>query len=87
MGRLIPIGTRIIRKGYPHCAYHDKRGTVVEHDLNESNVGGCRYNIVRFDCDYLDGESMGKTKWVEGHMGVVPLDTISKLGEIADGEG
>ena len=78
---LLPLGTRIIRTGFPPDPWHGMKGTVVGWDLNERNRRGnnspLRYNLVKFD------NRANRVSWVEGHAGVVPLTAIELLGELA----
>lgn len=59
----------------------------MSHDLNERNHSAknprpLRYNLVRFDlCPNQ------RVSWVEGHAGIVPLDAIDKLADLAPGAG
>lgn len=79
---LIEVGTRVRRAGFPPDPYHGMRGSVVGHDLNERtarNPRPLRYNLVTFDlCPNQPGVA-----WVEGHAGIVPLDAIEQLADLA----
>ncbi len=84
---MLPIGTRIRRTGCPPDPYDSMKGTVVWHDFNErsrslENPRPLRYNLVTFD-NYPDR----RVSWVEGHAGIVPLDAIDLLANLATDAG
>ena len=77
---MIPVGTRVHRIGISGVEidyFVGMRGTVVGHNPPDPDHGRhLGFNVVQFD------DIPGATDWVFGHLGIVPLDAVTLLGEV-----